>query len=120
MDLYFFDFDTTLYTYDSRKRLPALSLASGVSQYHLAKTWWESGFEIRAESGEWPTAAEYLAEFGRFDARPEDTFFVDDSAANVAGAASVGIHTHHLVYRDRVPQLDGLHEAIERFAARMM
>jgi putative hydrolase of the HAD superfamily len=207
VDLFFFDFDKTLYAYDSRKRLPALSIASGVSQYHLAKTWWEGGFEIRAESGEWPTAAEYLAEYGRvtgavitleqwqqaralastripgsidalrhaaslgtvcllsnnpsvfaeslpvlapdvvaivgdnrlvscqlgvrkpdpqafelalgrFDARPEDTFFVDDSAANVAGAASVGIHTHHLVYQDRVPQVDGLHAALERFAAR--
>jgi putative hydrolase of the HAD superfamily len=207
VDLFFFDFDKTLYAYDSRKRLPALSIASGVSQYHIAKTWWQGGFEIRAESGEWPTAVEYLAEFeritgaaitleqwqqaralastriagsidalrraasigtacvlsnnpsvfaeslpvlapdvvaivgdnrlvscelgvrkpdpqvfelalGRFNARPKDTFFVDDSAANVAGAASVGIHTHHLVYLNGVPQVDGLHAAIERFAAR--
>lgn len=207
MDLFFFDFDKTLYAYDFRQRLPALSVASGVSQYHLAKTWWQGGFEIRAESGEWPTAAEYLAAFeritgaaitldqwrearalastripgsiealrraasigtacvlsnnpsvfaeslpvlapdvvaivgdnllvscelgvrkpdpqafelalGRFDARPENAFFVDDSAANVAGAASVGIHTHHLVYLDGVPQVRDLRAAIERFAAR--
>ena len=207
MDLFFFDFDKTLYAYDFRKRLPALSIISGVSQYHLAKTWWEGGYEIRAETGEWSTSAEYLAEFervtgavitleqwqqaralastripgsidalrhaatigtacvlsnnpspfaesvpvlapdvtaivgenrlvscqlgvrkpdpqifelalGRFDARPEDTFFTDDSAANVAGAASVGIHAHQLAYVDGVPQVGALHEALERFATR--
>jgi FMN phosphatase YigB (HAD superfamily) len=207
VDLFFFDFDKTLYAYDFRKRLPALSIISGVSQYHLAKTWWEGGYETRAEFGEWSTSAEYLAEFervtgasvsleqwqqaralastritgsidalrqastigtvcvlsnnpspfaeslpvlapdvtaivgrnrlvscqlgvrkpdpqifelalGRFDARPEDTFFADDSAANVAGAASVGIHAHQLVYRDGVPQAADLRAAIERFATR--
>jgi HAD superfamily hydrolase (TIGR01509 family) len=64
VDLYFFDFDKTLYAYDFRKRLPALSRMSGVSQYHLAKTWWAAGYERRAESGEWPSADEYLAKFG--------------------------------------------------------
>jgi HAD superfamily hydrolase (TIGR01509 family) len=63
VDLYLFDFDKTLYAYDSRKRLPAQSRISGVSQYHLAKTWWAAGYEVRAELGEWPTAAEYLDEF---------------------------------------------------------
>ena len=65
MDLYFFDFDKTLYAYDFRMRLPALSLVTGASQYHLAKTWWAGGYEVRAEAGEWPTSAEYLAEFER-------------------------------------------------------
>ena len=65
MDLYFFDFDQTLYAYDFRMRLPALSLVTGASQYHLAKTWWAGGYEERAEAGEWPTSAEYLAEFER-------------------------------------------------------
>ena len=65
MDLYFFDFDETLYAYDFRMRLPALSLVTGASQYHLAKTWWAGGYEVRAEAGEWPTSAEYLAEFER-------------------------------------------------------
>ena len=207
MDLFFFDFDKTLYAFDFRKRLPALSIISGVSQYHLAKTWWGGGYETRAESGEWSTSAEYFAEFervtgaaitleqwqqtralastripgsidalrhastigtacvlsnnpspfaeslpvlapdvtaivgrnrlvscqlgvrkpnprifelalGRFDARPEDTFFTDDSASNVAGATSVGIHAHQLVYLNGVPQVDELHKAIERFASR--
>lgn len=63
MDLYLFDFDKTLYAYDFRKRLPALSRFSGVSQYHLAKTWWAAGYEVRAELGEWQTAAEYLDKF---------------------------------------------------------
>lgn len=65
MDLYLFDFDKTLYAYNFMKRLPALAETSGVSQYHLASTWWAAGYETRAESGEWPTAVEYLAEFER-------------------------------------------------------
>ncbi len=60
MDLYLFDFDKTLYAYDFRKRLPELSRLSGVSQYHLAKTWWAGGYEPRAELGEWPTPDDYL------------------------------------------------------------
>jgi HAD superfamily hydrolase (TIGR01509 family) len=63
VDLYLFDFDKTLYAYDFRKRLPALSRFSGVSQYHLAKTWWAAGFEVRAELGEWATASDYLDKF---------------------------------------------------------
>ena len=65
MDLYLFDFDKTLYGYDFLHRLPALSRASGVSQYALASRWWAAGFEARAEAGEWPTAESYLAEFCR-------------------------------------------------------
>jgi putative hydrolase of the HAD superfamily len=63
VNLYLFDFDKTLYAYDFRKRLPALSRMSGVSQYHLAKTWWAGGYETRAELGEWATAQEYLDKF---------------------------------------------------------
>ncbi len=63
MDLYLFDFDETLYDYNFRIRLPALSLITGVSQYHLAKTWWAGGYERRAEAGEWPTGEEYIVEF---------------------------------------------------------
>ena len=70
MDLYFFDFDKTLYAYDFRMRLPALSLVTGASQYHLAKTWWAGGYEERAEAGEWPSSAEYLAEFERVTRSP--------------------------------------------------
>jgi FMN phosphatase YigB (HAD superfamily) len=207
VDLYFFDFDKTLYAYDFRKRLPALSRFTGASQYHLAKTWWAGGFERRAEAGEWRTSEEYLAEFERvtgahltlqdwrgaralastpipesldalahastlgtvsllsnnpspfaeslpvlapdvtaivgenrlvscqlgirkpdpeiyrlalahYGARAEDSFFADDSAENIEGAASVGITGHHLRYVDGVPQVGELREAIERFADR--
>ena len=207
MDLYFFDFDKTLYAYDFHFRLPALSVMTGASQYHLAKTWWAEGFEVRAEAGEWPTSEEYLAEFERvtgspltlpqwqearalastvipasvdalrrasalgtvsllsnnpapfaeslpvlapdvtaivgenrlvscqlgvrkpetelfelalahYGARPEDTFFVDDSAGNVEGASALGIHAHQLTYLHGVPQTDLLDAAITRFAGR--
>jgi putative hydrolase of the HAD superfamily len=63
VDLYLFDFDKTLYAYDFRRRLPALSRMSGVSQYHLAKTWWAGGYETRAELGEWASAQDYLDKF---------------------------------------------------------
>ncbi len=96
MDLYHFDFDKTLYAYDSHFRLPSLSLVTGVSQYHLAKTWWAGGYGARAE----------------------DSFFVDDSAENVEGARAVGIHAHQLVYLDGVPQTAALDQAISRFAGR--
>ena len=201
MDLYLFDFDKTLYAYDFRKRLPELARLGGVSQYHLASTWWAAGCERRAEAGAWPTADEYLAQFARVtgaeltleqwaDARrlamtridgsvaalrrastlgtvsllsnnpsvfaaalpllapdvvdilgenllvsaalgvrkpdpeiyrlalqrygvaPEDTFFADDSAANVEGAASVGIHAHLFT----TPEL--LDAAMTEFAGR--
>ena len=201
MDLYLFDFDKTLYAYDFRKRLPELARLGGVSQYHLASTWWAAGCERRAEAGAWPTADEYLAQFARVtgaeltleqwaDARrlamtridgsvaalrrastlgtvsllsnnpsvfaaalpllapdvvdilgenllvsaalgvrkpdpeiyrlalqrygvaPEDTFFADDSAANVEGAASVGIRAHLFT----TPEL--LDAAMTEFAGR--
>jgi HAD superfamily hydrolase (TIGR01509 family) len=204
VDLYLFDFDKTLYAYDSQKRLPAQSRLSGVSQYHLAKTWWAAGYEVRAELGEWATSAEYLDEFAEitgarlsldqwcearheastpnvgvvaalrrasalgtvslFSNNPppfvvtlprmapdvaeilgpnvlvscqigirkpdpeafhralahygvgaEDAYFVDDSAANVAGAASIGITTFHYRSADDVPALNA---GIEAFARR--
>ena len=65
MDLYFFDLDKTLYAYDFRRRLPELSRLSGASQYRLAKLWWASGREERAEAGEWPSVDAYLDEFAR-------------------------------------------------------
>lgn len=207
MDLFLFDFDETLYDYNFRIRLPALSLISGVSQYRLAKDWWAAGFEKRAEAGEWPTSAEYLEKFEkqtgaklsleqwretrmlastpipksidalrwaasrgnvgvltnnpspfaeafrvmapevaqivgdnvlvsselgvrkpdadiyrkaleRFGAAPADTFFTDDSAANVAGASEIGIHAHRITWAGGVPDTEGLMRAVSNFAAR--
>jgi len=201
VDLYFFDFDKTLYDYNFMKRLPALATASGVSQYRLASSWWAAGFETRAESGEWPTTAEYLAEFSRvtgaeisreqwiaarksamtrnegtvaalrrasglgtvsllsnnpsifaeslpelapdvcelvgenrlvsyqlgvrkpaaeayeralarYGAKASDTFFADDNAGNVAGAAALGIHAHHYT------TTEALDAAMKAFAER--
>jgi 2-haloacid dehalogenase len=31
----------------------------------------------------------------RFGLEPQDAFFVDDSAKNIAGARALGFHTHH-------------------------
>jgi putative hydrolase of the HAD superfamily len=101
VDLYLFDFDKTLYAYDFRKRLPELARLGGVSQYHLASTWWAAGFERRAESGEWPTADAYLAEFGRVtgawltleqwaDARSLAMTRIDGSVAALRRAAALG------------------------------
>ena len=208
MDLYFFDLDKTLYAYDFRRRLPALSRLTGVSQYRLARSWWVEGFEERAEAGEWPTVDGYLdmfaevtgsrrltleewagararamtridgsvaalrraAEVGtvsllsnnpaplaaalprlapdvidilgenvlvsyqlgarkpdtvlferalaHYGASAANTFFADDSAANIAGAAALDITTHHLEYIDGIPRTDALMSAVEAFAAR--
>jgi putative hydrolase of the HAD superfamily len=63
VDLYLFDFDKTLYGYDFHHRLPTLSRMSGVSQYDLASSWWNAGYEARAEAGEWPDAESYLEKF---------------------------------------------------------
>lgn len=207
MDLYLFDFDETLYDYNFRHRLPALSVVTGVSQYHLARTWWAAGFERRAEAGEWPTSREYLEKFAevtgaaltleqwretrmlastpipasiavlryaatlgavavltnnpspfeeslsvlapdvagivhdgllvsgclgvrkpdagiyqlamqRFGAEPHDTFFTDDSSANVLGARDLGITAHQIQWVNQVPQVEDLRTAITDFSAR--
>lgn len=207
MDLYLFDFDETLYDYDFRIRLPALSLLTGVSQYDLAKSWWAGGFERRAEAGEWRRSREYFDQFERvtgarltlenwretrmlastpiagsvealrrastlgtvavlsnnpspfaeslavlapdvatvvgdnvlvssdlgvrkpdaeiyrlamerFGSRPENTFFTDDSAGNIAGAQTVGITGHRIEWVDGNPRTQELEDAITAFAER--
>ena len=101
MDLYLFDFDKTLYSYDFRRRLPELARLGGVSQYHLASTWWAAGFERLAEAGEWPTADAYLDEFARVtgarltldqwaDARSLAMTRIDGSVAALRRAATLG------------------------------
>lgn len=101
MDLYLFDFDKTLYAYDMMRRLPALSRITGASQYHLAKHWWADGYEARAESGAWRTAAEYLEKFADVtgytlslqqwcDARQEASTAIPGSVAALRRASTLG------------------------------
>ncbi|THG31497.1 HAD-IA family hydrolase [Naasia lichenicola] len=99
--LYLFDFDHTLYAYDFRKRLPALAELGGSTEYHLAKTWWVAGYELRAENGEWPTAEEYLDQFAEVTgarltlsewtkARRASSTAIPGSIAALAAAAECG------------------------------
>ncbi len=53
-----------------------------------------------------------------FDAAPENTLFIDDSRANVEAAASLGMHVHHFLTVNGVPQVEALDEAIDRFTGR--
>ena len=120
MDLYLFDFDKTLYNYNFMKRLPALADASGVSQYHLASTWWAAGYETRAESGEWPTAALYLEEFQRvtgatitldqwIDARRSAMTRNDGSVAALKRAGELGtvslLSNNPSIFAEALPRL---------------
>lgn len=102
MDLYFFDLDKTLYAYNFRRRLPALAVLTGASQYHLARTWWADGYEPRAEAGEWPTPDEYLDKFAAVtqtrrltlaewaSARSQAMTRIDGSVAALRRAAQLG------------------------------
>ena len=62
-----------------------------------------------------PDPAAYLAAVTHYGATAAGTFFVDDSAANIAGAAKDGITTFHYTGVGDVPGLDA---AIRAFAAR--
>jgi putative hydrolase of the HAD superfamily len=121
VDLYFFDLDKTLYTYDFRFRLPELARLTGATQYHLAKFWWAAGFERRAEAGEWPTSDEYLDAFARTtggrrlalsewaDARALAMTRIDGSIEALRRAAELGtvslLSNNPSALRDALPQL---------------
>jgi glucose-1-phosphatase len=101
VDLYLFDFDKTLYSYDFLRRLPALSRMTGVSQYDLASGWWAAGFERRAERGEFPDSESYLEAFARAtgaklsltqwqDARLEAMSVIPESIVALRRAATLG------------------------------
>jgi glucose-1-phosphatase len=122
VNLYFFDLDKTLYTYDFRYRLPELARLTGASQYHLAKYWWAAGCERRAEAGEWPTSDEYLDAFARAtggrrlsleewaDARALAMARIEGSVAALRRAAELG--TVSLLSNNPAP----LREALPRLA----
>jgi glucose-1-phosphatase len=101
VDLYLFDFDKTLYSYDFLRRLPALSRMTGVSQYDLASGWWAAGYERRAERGEFPDSESYLDAFARAtgakltlaqwqDARLEAMSVIPGSIVALRRAATLG------------------------------
>ena len=65
-----------------------------------------------------PAPELFTRALAHFNAAPENTFFADDSLANVEGARSVGITAFHLEYTGETPQTDGLMPAVEAFAGR--
>jgi HAD superfamily hydrolase (TIGR01509 family) len=60
----------------------------------------------------------FVRALAHYEVAAENAFLADDSAANVAGARSVGITAHQLVPVDGVPQTDALMSAVESFARR--
>lgn len=118
--LFLFDFDKTLYAYDFRRRLPRLAELTGVSQYALAKRWWEEGHEAAAEAGEYLSTEEYLAAFndvtgGRLtvdgwrDARRAAMTPIPESIAALRRAAELGtvslLSNNPIIFRDSLPEL---------------
>lgn len=56
-----------------------------------------------------PNAAIYQAICDRFEIEPSKAVFIDDSAANIAGAKTFGLNTIHFTsYKDAVAQLQTL------------
>ena len=62
-----------------------------------------------------PDPKAYLAALKHYGAVSSEAFFVDDSAANIAGAEADGITSFHYTDASDVPALDA---AIRAFAAR--
>lgn len=60
-----FDMDDVLCRYDLGARLRALSRLSGKTPRDIRAAIWDSGFEDESDSGAYPDAGDYLAEFGR-------------------------------------------------------
>jgi glucose-1-phosphatase len=118
--LFLFDFDRTLYAYDFRKRLPRLAELTSVSQYALAKNWWEEGHEAAAEAGEYLSSEEYLAAFnevtgGRLtadgwrEARRAAMTPIPGSIAALHRAAELGtvslLSNNPIIFRDSLSEL---------------
>ncbi|MDP1027118.1 HAD-IA family hydrolase [Sphingomonas sp. KR1UV-12] len=56
-----------------------------------------------------PDAAIYRLALDRFGLRAEEAVFIDDNAANIAGAAAIGLHAIHFTgIDDLLPRLDAL------------
>jgi HAD superfamily hydrolase (TIGR01509 family) len=65
IEIAIFDLDDVLCHYDLGRRLRVLSQISGKMPRDIRAALWDSGFEDAADAGQYPTAQEYLAEFGR-------------------------------------------------------
>jgi glucose-1-phosphatase len=65
IEIAIFDLDDVLCRYDLGRRLRVLSQVSGKMPRDIRAALWDSGFEDAADAGHYPTAEEYLAEFGR-------------------------------------------------------
>ena len=59
-----FDMDGVLCSYDLARRLEALERLSGRPSHRIERDIWGSGFEEMADSGCYPTGADYLVAFG--------------------------------------------------------
>jgi len=118
--LFLFDFDKTLYAYDFRRRLPRLAELAGVSQYALAKSWWEEGHEAAAESGAYLSTEEYLTAFndvtggsltvdGWREARRAAMTPIPGSIAALRRAAELGtvslLSNNPIIFRDSLHEL---------------
>lgn len=59
--LFVFDLDDTLFDYDWRERMAALTRLTGHDLGELRRRWWNTEGEWRAEAGGYPDGATYLA-----------------------------------------------------------
>jgi HAD superfamily hydrolase (TIGR01509 family) len=65
IEIAIFDLDDVVCRYDLGKRLRVLSQVSGKMPRDIRAALWDSGFEDAADAGHYPTAEDYLSEFGR-------------------------------------------------------
>ncbi len=107
--LVIFDMDDVLCHYDLGRRLRALSQISGKTPRDIRAAIWDSGFEDDADSGGYPDADVYLAEFSYrightitrqqwIAARRESmiaSFDVLTLAESIATAARIAIYTNN-------------------------
>ena len=109
--LVIFDMDDVLCHYDLGRRLRALSQITGKTPRDIRAAIWDSGFEEDADSGGYPDADVYLAEFSQrighpvsrsewIAARRESMVASDDV---LALAKTIGLATRIAIYTNNGP-----------------
>ena len=109
--LVIFDMDDVLCHYDLGRRLRALSQITGKAPRDIRAAIWDSGFEEDADSGGYPDADVYLAEFSQrighpvsrsewIAARRESMVASDDV---LALAKTIGLATRIAIYTNNGP-----------------